>query len=201
MFSNFETDDSSIEPPEDQAIEDAEISLVEGDYTTYQGPEIIGFENSIELGSNEHVEALIAENIPAEHVSNPGFESIEYHEGLNPENKGGTWRLDRNENTTSIELYEHPKHYPYLERTLYHEIGHEAQHNLSGEQNRQWETLSTNSSNREHFVSDYAMRSVKEDFAESYAVYVYDPELLQDVSMDKYDFMKNHVFGGREYVK
>ena len=50
------------------------------------------------------------------------------------------------------------------------------------------------------FVSDYARTNQSEDFAESYAAYIRDPEGLAFQSQEKYDFMRDYVFGGREYA-
>ncbi|NEQ73379.1 MAG: hypothetical protein F6K23_10030 [Okeania sp. SIO2C9] len=37
------------------------------------------------------------------------------------------------------------------------------------------------------------------DFAETYAAYILDPEKLLSYSLDKYEFMKQEIFYGREY--
>jgi hypothetical protein len=49
------------------------------------------------------------------------------------------------------------------------------------------------------FVSDYARTNEYEDFAETYRVYVYEPEVLRFYNPDKYEYMRQVVFDGREY--
>jgi len=49
------------------------------------------------------------------------------------------------------------------------------------------------------FVSEYAKTNQFEDFAESYMTYIRDPETLLFASPEKYQFMRDEVFFGREY--
>jgi hypothetical protein len=49
------------------------------------------------------------------------------------------------------------------------------------------------------FVTDYSHKNYQEDFAESYMVYIHDPQRLQFHSTPKYNFLRNYVFSGREY--
>ncbi len=49
------------------------------------------------------------------------------------------------------------------------------------------------------FVREYAASSPAEDFAESAAYYVYEPQKFKKLDPEKYDFIKNKLFGGKEY--
>lgn len=51
------------------------------------------------------------------------------------------------------------------------------------------------------FVTNYAATKPLEDFAESCAYYVHDPNELLKKAPEKYDFMKNKVFHGKEFKK
>ncbi len=59
----------------------------------------------------------------------------------------------------------------------------------------QWEF-----SKDKNFVSDYSSTAPAEDFAEAAAHYVYYPNKLKAVDPEKYDFIKNKVFGGKEFI-
>lgn len=86
--------------------------------------------------------------------------------------------------------------------TTVHEVGHNVHENILGnnpEVAAKWEQIHTQSG-RNGFVSDYARKSVYEDFAESYRAYVHDPQALKFHSPIKYEFMCSNVFGGREYT-
>lgn len=50
-------------------------------------------------------------------------------------------------------------------------------------------------------VSSYAKVNPFEDFAETYTLYRLDPIRLKAVSLDRYEFMKEKVFDGLEYVE
>ena len=49
------------------------------------------------------------------------------------------------------------------------------------------------------FTSRYAATNPHEDFAESMAAYRYNPDLLIDISPEKYEFLRKNVFFGIEY--
>ncbi len=92
--------------------------------------------------------------------------------------------------------------------TLIHEIGHNTHFNLrleNGEPARRWtalhkESLGLFSRTGLGFVSDYARSNEFEDFAESYLTYVRYPDVLRQVSPEKYEFMRLEVFGEKEYT-
>lgn len=91
--------------------------------------------------------------------------------------------------------------------TVVHEVGHNAYAGLietNPELAARWEALNAESWQKlltegTGFVSDYATTNQYEDFAESYRAYVRDPELLQILSPEKYAFLQDYVFAGREY--
>ena len=59
----------------------------------------------------------------------------------------------------------------------------------------QWE-----SSKDKAFVRDYAGSAPGEDFAESTAYYMYQPQYLKTIDPDKYNFIKDKVFKGKEFT-
>lgn len=91
--------------------------------------------------------------------------------------------------------------------TITHEVGHdvyqqyvEASPAMSGT----WEALHqvsflTNATEGRGFVTTYSATDVQEDFSESYMAYVHDPERLKFYNPEKYEFMRDYVFSGREY--
>ncbi len=165
------------------AASDAEIPLA-------------GFEQT-ELCDSREVKEFIDANIPAEHVE--GLRGIAYVDDLWAEMIGlqGMWTQDA-WGDNEINIYPHSD-IEELQWSLTHEIGHNAQDAIMGwesELSQRWVGLSEQSS---EYVSSYAETSPEEDFAECYAAYVNDPELLQKVGPEKYDFMKEVIFDGREY--
>ena len=171
-------------------------------------PEINGFDQFSEL-SNQDVEALVNDLLPNDHLKNcgeitcdpndpywnevPGAAGyhVEYLDG-SPSNicLAGKGAL---EGTGTSEL-----------EVLCHEIGHNAYNNLSLMETLTWSEIHANllalfDATGFGFVSSYAHTNLFEDFAETYAVYVTNPDFLQFISPEKYNFMHDHVFDGREY--
>ena len=167
--------------------------------------EIDGFENS-ELFSNEKIADHLRHELPHTHLE--GCPSIRYqpdHEHFNSWSGAsvlGFFELDSHQiKIGPMERFD--ASYDVLE-TVTHEVGHNVHFNLiqsSPETVGNWERLHQQSNiSEEGFVSQYARTDAYEDFAETYKVYVHDPEFLQFVNPEKYDFMKNEIFYGREYV-
>ena len=48
-------------------------------------------------------------------------------------------------------------------------------------------------------VSECAREDASEDFAESYAFFLTDPDALRDVSPEKHRFLRDRLFKGREH--
>ena len=78
-------------------------------------------------------------------------------------------------------------------QVLYHEIGHFVFFMaISSKVKKRWvTTIHPNAP----CVTQYAMLNASEDFAESYACYLLDPDRLKQVP-EKYGFMRNFVFSG-----
>ncbi|PCK04194.1 MAG: hypothetical protein COA42_19410 [Alteromonadaceae bacterium] len=77
------------------------------------------------------------------------------------------------------------------EHIIFHEIGHYVFHTVIGSYLRkEWTTKLFPQRN---FITDYARLNPHEDFAESYAVYMCEPERLARIPA-KFQFMKNRVF-------
>lgn len=148
----------------------------------------------------------IVENIPPEHLN--GLSNLEYvNDGQKyAEGVMGMWVRDDNGDQT-IEVYPHDDP-GELMNTVAHEIGHNAEDNVAPGVMDSWGKLYQQSqlayedSNGEsnEFVTAYAHANSSEDFAESYAYYINDPPYFYAVSPDKYDFLKNDVFNGKEFL-
>jgi len=167
------------------------------------GPIITGFEKSSEM-NNEDVQHYVEERIPLPHLNEltrivyadtyktDDSQYIVGHIVLNPL----TGKYD------TVIIYRQPPDVDDLRReikvTIAHEIGHNVYFNvLDGATRAEWECLSASSRG---YVTNYAKRNVEEDFAESYAIYIVDPELLRGLNPDKYAFLRDRVFNGREYL-
>ncbi|MBQ7593540.1 MAG: hypothetical protein IJU48_04205 [Synergistaceae bacterium] len=170
-------------------------------------PEVSGFDENSELSNNE-VETLIRDLLPAHHLDNcpsitcsPDHYMWDYY----PDSVG-LYNTDTSEillsgaeeinefGTTEIEV-------------LLHEIGHNAYDSLLASDPQKiddWANLHEESKDLFDatglgFVSSYAQTDMFEDFAESYSEYVANPQLMQFLCPEKYDFMNQYVFDGREY--
>ena len=99
--------------------------------------------------------------------------------------------------------------------TVIHEIGHNMASELSYEgvdesdfwlKLSDWKVLNKDFQNatpgekRKNFISWYARANPWEDFAENFTAYILNPTLLQKVSNEKYNFMKEKIFAGVEYT-
>lgn len=170
--------------------------------------EVCRFEGCEAL-NNEQLADYVRETIPPSHLE--GCPLIEY----DPENAVfvnfpetlGFYECDSHAIHIANEN-RFPEGREGVEDTMVHEIGHNAYAGIvenNPELAAQWEALNTESWQKyaldgTGFVSSYAMTSKYEDFAESYKTYIRDPERLQVFNEDKYVFMNNYVFSGREYL-
>jgi hypothetical protein len=167
---------------------------------------IINFEAS-GLATNVEVQGYLRQTIPASHLNN--CRVIEYQARMIGDHTsqvaGSFTPMFR-----QIYVYQTTQEFHNPEQlldTLVHEVGHNAHYNLwrkDWDLKTQWARLYKQSKEtfvREGlgFVSEYALTDEFEDFAESYRVYVRDPELLKLVNPEKYEFMRQVVFEGREY--
>lgn len=168
-----------------------------------ESPAVSGFEQAGVM-TDEEAQKYLEESFPPDHVSPSTIESIEYVDEY--QEADGGYVAGRHyyttETTGHIEIYPQTSQgctdRGQLEETIAHEVGHNVHANLSPEAQAAWEQLST-ASGPDEYVSDYARTDVYEDFAESYATYQHDSELLREVSSAKYDFMCDEVYHGREY--
>jgi tetratricopeptide (TPR) repeat protein len=168
-------------------------------------PSISGFSDS-PLGDDAAVERYLTELIPAAHRGTATLRGIRYVDEFRREPSGvllGYTTPDAGGFAT-IDILRHSETGQvapaYLETTLAHEIGHHVHlYVLDGKDWHEWQRLHTRSSFPE-YVSDYARSSAEEDFSESYAWYIHNPFALAKASPDKYAFMRDSVFAGREYA-
>ena len=147
--------------------------------------------------TDEDVASFVELHIPLDHLGQ--LDSITYMEDLWATLQGilGEW-ISTVWGDNYIFIYSHDDAYD-LQWTVTHEIGHNAQDATIGWEtglSQQWAGLYRSSN---EYITAYAATSAAEDFAECYSAYVNDPELLQKVTPDKYDFLRDQVFDGREY--
>lgn len=186
-----------------EAFPDHEAAFA--DLQNVHGTDIASFDES-GLTTTDQVSGYIEGNIPAEHLS--GLDSIEYVDDQSAYEQGlmGMWEYDYWTNTVSIEVYPHDD-VGTLYDTVAHEIGHNAEEGIPPDLVSEWNALHDQSwtdllesgFEQDSFITGYAETSPEEDFAETYSFYINDPLLVQAICPDKYDFMKDHVFGGREF--
>jgi hypothetical protein len=167
---------------------------------------IINFETS-GLVTNEEVQTYLRQTLPASHLDN--CRVIEYQArlvGYHATPVAGSFTPMFRQ----IYVYETGEEFHTTENlldTLIHEVGHNVHYNL---QRKDWNLklrwMDLYQQSKESFardglgfVSDYARFSEFEDFAETYRVYVRDPELLKFANPQKYEFMRQEAFEGREY--
>jgi Mlc titration factor MtfA (ptsG expression regulator) len=176
-------------------------------------PRVEGFEKS-GVSSNAEVRQYLLDTFPERHVNNITMESVRYRDEVVSGKEKDSVELghrDKREvvpgtmvfnkeiviNRQTADGNPDPAE---LRNTLAHEVGHQVYDAyLPGEHQETWRALSGERP-ADQCVSPYAQTNPHEDFAESYMAYVRDPWDLKEASPDKYDFLRNKVFGGREYA-
>ncbi len=166
--------------------------------------EVSNFELS-SLVSNENIADYIRETIPQSHLENCA--AIHYEPQANEQYPFALGTFDRSNREICIWGDENFNGSRDVLSTLTHEIGHNAHENIMDKQPElaeKWSQLHEQSFDKYQqeglgFVSSYAQTNVYEDFADSYAAYLRDPEKLQFYSPEKYEFMQNNIFSGEEY--
>lgn len=199
---NFEKQNQAYEYRITARIERAE------DLRSYRGdlPRVSGFEKSGAM-TNEEVKRFVADQIPPEHARSATLPTLKYEDryvgdaqkttlGYTEENKL------TGENPITI-LRQDPNgsfDKAQMEQTIAHEIGHNVHLTMPEAKWNAWQQVEAGDqiAGRDS-VSSYARTSSYEDFAESYAAYILEPDHLQDVSPAKYEFMRDQVFAGRTY--
>lgn len=174
---------------------------------TDTSPEVGAFGNSGVMGDDD-VRDFLRDELPFEHISAEHLRKVEYTDEYKPGKRPGTYvagtcHINEEDHTSYIDINRQTTDGSYnadiMKGTIAHEIGHNVYYNvISSEQRGAWNELSRNSGNDE-YVSDYARTNIQEDFSETYKVYICDPEALREVSPEKYAFMRDRVFRGREY--
>jgi hypothetical protein len=175
------------------------IELVE--YT-----EISSFEAS-GLLTTEDVADYVRETLPPSHLEN--CPSIQYQPECNGNYPSALGSFDRT--TNEICIWTPPEGLESSEdvlETITHEIGHNVHENIIDKQPEvavRWAELHQQSwemyiQDGTGFVSGYAQTNVYEDFAETYQTYVQDPEKLIFFNPEKYEFMRENVFFGQDYL-
>ena len=98
------------------------------------------------------------------------------------------------------------------QQTSFHEIAHAIASRTQMDHSPEWRSISdwqmvsqtpvySEAARRAgKTVSGYASVNALEDFAEAVVAYRYNPQLLQQRSPEKYEFIKNAVFNGVEYL-
>lgn len=96
----------------------------------------------------------------------------------------------------------------HKEHTTFHEIAHSYGTFLGFDSSKEWlkasgwQAQGKNLVNvRPHeFVTAYASQDIFEDFAESFTYYRYYPQVLKQKSPLRYEYLKKHVYKGKEYL-
>jgi hypothetical protein len=168
-------------------------------------PDVSGFSKSEVLTSRE-VMTFLRNEFPPSHNSNQNLEKIEYTDQYKSKKPGSyvAGTCYTKDGKSRIEINRQNKDGATdageMKSTISHEVGHNVHNNvISAETRDAWKEISQNSADDE-YVSNYAKTKVEEDFAETYAVYMLDPEALNEISPEKYEFMREHVFDGKEYL-
>jgi hypothetical protein len=166
--------------------------------------DVKGFEQSGVM-RNEEVRNYLADNLPANHLRGDRITQIQYTDRFDGDHEGNTLGVCTTNPATGVSDIQINRQTPegsmdrhMMEHTLVHEVGHNVFYNMGEHNISTWEQISANSA-PDGYVSNYARTNMREDFAESYAAYVQDPALLQEVNPQKYAFLKQSAFGGREY--
>ncbi|MCF8058401.1 MAG: hypothetical protein K9K67_03835 [Bacteriovoracaceae bacterium] len=97
----------------------------------------------------------------------------------------------------------------YQKYTMVHEIGHVIASHFGLDTNPLWFEISWQidrernqvlRKNETSFVSAYARQDIFEDFAESFAAFRFNPKSLLAHSPEKFNFIKERVFKGQDYL-
>ncbi len=154
----------------------------------------------------------MSETFPEKHINNITLERVRYNDQVvyGPDGQElGHWEKEQRFASSPLCDREIVVNKPDLDKgadkqvclkdTLSHEAGHQVYDKfLKPQDQKNWTELS-GSREAEQCVSNYARTDNFEDFAESYRAYVREPGALKQTSPEKYNFMRDTVFDGREY--
>lgn len=78
-----------------------------------------------------------------------------------------------------------------------HELGHRASYvkGIFLDETPEWTSIASDGAS----ISDYSLENSAENFAESFVLYRLNPLKFKSLSMPRYTYMKNRVFGGYHY--
>ena len=167
--------------------------------------EISNFESS-GWASTEGVAGYLHETIPPTHLE--GCSQIQYES--NPSELYPNARGTFDSQSREINVWTPSEQLQGMEDTvepLTHQVGYNAYENIKtyrADIAEQWSELHKRSSTQytqdgSGFISERSRTDECEDFAETYTTYLHDPEKLKFSSPEKYEFMKQEVWSGREY--
>ena len=176
----------------------------------FAAPRVEGFEKSGVI-TNQEVRKYLEETFPDRHCNSVTMESVRYSDqyvGDTRKVELGHWSdtkpypgmdIYNKDITINCQTRDGIVDRQELKSTIAHEVGHQVHKvYLEPTQWAEWTQLSGNRS-AEKCVSEYARQDANEDFAETYMVYVRRPDALREVNPEKYSFMRDRVFDGREY--
>lgn len=90
--------------------------------------------------------------------------------------------------------------------SIFHEFSHNLSYMMNMTDSSAWHALSKWQDtpngwryDKTKFVSEYAGSAPSEDAAESIVAYRINPELLKDISIQKYNFIRDYIFLGEEF--
>ena len=156
-------------------------------------PDITEFDKCEAMDADK-VKNFLIHKVPAEHLDK--INSINYTDKDDTDNGTrifGYCNTNMNTLESDIEINRDSPDGCYdreeLKNTMCHEIGHNVYYNMDSAERDNWADISDETDDS----------SIREDFADSYARYITYPEALFDGDRDKYDFMREKVFHGREY--
>ncbi|MBF8264763.1 MAG: hypothetical protein HW384_627 [Dehalococcoidia bacterium] len=190
--------------------EDKKESLVTGSYSCDLFLEIKGFEDSGILNGLMLREWLIS-MLPWPHIMRERVRWLVFIGSLKREDdnpniiRRGECFPPHDGEGALINIYRLQDGLP-LERSrslmrhvVYHEISHVVYGSLRGKAQKHWLSLIDLSNPESSIVQSETMLNPQEEFAECYAHYIQQPNVLKDVSNEKYDFLRVEIFGNREY--
>lgn len=168
-------------------------------------PEVSGFEKSGVIKDNE-VKVYLQDEFPPEHVRSERISEIRYTDKYvlydEKQYEAGKW-TKVNDKPSEIcinrQVPEGSLDADELKETISHEVAHDVYNRFSEEEKQIWHQLS-GSRDINECVDSYATTSEQEDFASTYSAYMHDPEYLRTINLDKYNYMRDHIFEGREYL-
>lgn len=170
-------------------------------------PEVHGFDKSEVMRDNE-VKAYLQDEFPPEHVRREHIREIQYTDKYVPVNEkyresGHYTKFKDSDKPSEIcinrQVPEGSLDADELKETISHEVAHDVYERLSEEEKQRWRQLS-GSRDINECVDSYATTSEREDFASTYPAYMHAPEYLRARNLAKYNYMRDHIFEGREYL-